>query len=573
MELVIQFAGYLLLLQLVNAVCTWPKTDVLFALDSTTNVDTTANHRRLVDFVRAQSRHMKWGPDGNQVAVAQFTPHAKYEFGFVSNNLESLDRQLNSVPYVPCQSRGTHCMQDLASKDHKIIASHPTIPGLNTLVRGALSADEGNRVTVPDVLVVISTSLYEPREVRAGELLVRPLSPTHVFIITIGNGAPSTYTHNVQFAATTNRLAAIDFNSLIDLELPLCESVNSFLGEEQIRTGGFLKPSLCILIIALTAVIAVLIVLCLSYTIYRFRNDNRRLGSQLRAEQENLRKQEEYYNGKLRERSAHVKEREKTMLDLINESQRIREYRDQPMPLPVTVVNNEEEDLTLDDRTLFNLERSHSHLPVDHPARALPPIDLLLLVDASSSIGINSYETVKQTLREFVNDIDIAPGRSRVATIVFANEPQVYFGFDRYYTVRSVRTAIRRMPYLGGPTFLAKALSFSAGVFYQEQNMKEVTHRNRTMPTPRHDRPQIMIVVSDGISDDNFDRQATQLHERIKERLIPVTRFDGAVFTLDQREAMSLWLWRTQRLWNENYAGYVEREKTFNLTGRRTNRN
>jgi hypothetical protein len=63
-----------------------------------------------------------------------------------------------------------------------------------------------------------------------------------------------------------------------------------------------------------------------------------KLNSQLRAERENLRKQEEYYNGKLRDRSAHEKEREKTMMELLGESQRIREhYRDGPMP--VTVVN------------------------------------------------------------------------------------------------------------------------------------------------------------------------------------------------------------------------------------------
>jgi hypothetical protein len=103
---------------------------------------------------------------------------------------------------------------------------------LNTLVRGALSADEGNRVVIPDIVIVISTSLYQPREVNPGEILVRPLSPTHVFLITIGNGAPSArYMHTVQFAATTTHLAAIDFNSLSQLELPLCESVNSFLGK------------------------------------------------------------------------------------------------------------------------------------------------------------------------------------------------------------------------------------------------------------------------------------------------------------------------------------------------------
>jgi hypothetical protein len=115
------------------------------------------------------------------------------------------------------------------------------------------------------------------------------------------------------------------------------------------------------------------------------------------------------------------------------------------------------------------------------------------------------------------------------------------------------------MPYLGGSTFLAKALSFAAGIFYQEQNMKDVRYKNKTMPTPRHDRPQIMLVVSDGISDDSYDREATHLHERMlvkiaalvtksfnKERMVPITRFDGSVFTLDQREALSIWLWRTQ---------------------------
>lgn len=68
--------------------------------------------------------------------------------------------------------------------------------------------------------------------------------------------------------------------------------------------------------------------------------DNR-LNSLLKSERENSRKQEEFFNGKLRERSAHEKEKERTMMDLLNESQRIRgHYRaDGVAPLPVTVVN------------------------------------------------------------------------------------------------------------------------------------------------------------------------------------------------------------------------------------------
>uniref|UniRef100_A0A914QBY8 Uncharacterized protein n=1 Tax=Panagrolaimus davidi TaxID=227884 RepID=A0A914QBY8_9BILA len=85
-----------------------------------------------------------------------------------------------------------------------------------------------------------------------------------------------------------------------------------------------------------------------------------------------------------------------------------------------------------------------------------------------------------------------------------------------------------------------------------------------------------MIVVSDGASDDNFDKQATHLHEKMlvkiaavvtksfnKDRLLPITRFDGSVFLLDQQQALSIWLWRQQRMWTENFAEYVEREKTL----------
>lgn len=48
------------------------------------------------------------------------------------------------------------------------------------------------------------------------------------------------------------------------------------------------------------------------------------------------------------------------------------------------------------------------------------------------------------------------------------------------------------MPYLGGPTFMAKAFSFAAGVLWQDQNMKKVRMRHRFMPTPRHDRLQVL---------------------------------------------------------------------------------
>ncbi|CAD5224153.1 unnamed protein product [Bursaphelenchus okinawaensis] len=555
----------------VSAKCTWPETDVLFVIDSTINIDSSANHRLLLELIKLELSHMKLGRDGVQVSVAQFTPTAKYEFGLSAEGFEAMERRINTIQYLPCQAQGEQCTRNAAS--------------LNTLLNGGLISDAANRLTSPDVMIVISTSLYQPREVNVYELLIKPSSPTHVFLITIGSAAPSTrYLNSLQFAATTTHLAALDFESLAQLEYPLCESVNSFISNQNTTPrAGLFKPTLCIVAIVLTAVIGLVLSLCLCYAVYHYKSDVRRLQSQLQLERENSRKREESLMDRIRQRSANEKEREKTMMELINESNRLRDHyrdettrREQSMPLPVTLVAPEDE-VTVDDYTLTTLARSQSFPPPEHPIKSLPPVDVLLLIDSSSSIGLNSFNQVKQMLRAFVADIDIAPSRSRVATVLFAAEPKVYFGFDRYYSVRSVRTAIRRMPYLGGATFLAKALSFAAGILYQEQNMKKVRHRHRLMPTPHHDRPQVMVVVSDGISDDTFDQEVTHLHERLmiriaavvtksfnRERMTAVTKYSGSVFTLDQKEALSIWLWRTQRMWNENFGSYVRREKSFN---------
>lgn len=172
--------------------------------------------------------------------------------------------------------------------------------------------------------------------------------------------------------------------------------------------------------------------------------------------------------------------------------------------------------------------------------------------------------------------VKVTPGRSRVATILFASEPSVYFDFHRFYSHQAVRNALYRMPYFGGGTMLAKALSFAAGVLWQEQNMKRVAHQLKSLPTPKHDRLQVMVVVSDGISDDDFTSQAAHLHERMlvkiaavttrqlnKAKLRPLARHDGAIFTMNEREALSIWLWNAQKHWNDNYGAYVERERTF----------
>ncbi|CAP36239.2 Protein CBG18899 [Caenorhabditis briggsae] len=228
------------------------------------------------------------------------------------------------------------------------------------------------------------------------------------------------------------------------------------------------------------------------------------------------------------------------------------------------------------DSTETDLEELNrrTHLPRDHPARKLPPIDLMFLVDTSSSIGINNFDIQKNFICEILKDVDVAPGRSRISMVQYAQDPSVVFGFDQYYSYESVRRGVMRLSYTGGATMLSKALAFAGGIMYHEQNLKKTTKRHQFLPTPKHDRLQVLCLVSDGYSDDSADKESVNLHDRLhvkifavvtrsfnKDKLVPITRFDGSVFTVHQRESVAIWLWRQQRIWAEHYSAFIEKEK------------
>lgn len=80
----------------------------------------------------------------------------------------------------------------------------------------AKEIDRGNRPSIPDLVILISTSAYRPPELKTGETLIQPQAPIHFFIITIGaNTMAMPYSMKpVEFAATTG-------NARMDLQF-LC---------------------------------------------------------------------------------------------------------------------------------------------------------------------------------------------------------------------------------------------------------------------------------------------------------------------------------------------------------------
>lgn len=81
----------------INENCRWPVSDTLFVIDSTVNVATNANHAVFLNFMARVSSQIVKRNNGRSndgistLAAVQFTPEARFEFGFGQHE-EGLER-------------------------------------------------------------------------------------------------------------------------------------------------------------------------------------------------------------------------------------------------------------------------------------------------------------------------------------------------------------------------------------------------------------------------------------------------------------------------------------------------
>uniref|UniRef100_A0A1I7XFE9 VWFA domain-containing protein n=1 Tax=Heterorhabditis bacteriophora TaxID=37862 RepID=A0A1I7XFE9_HETBA len=553
----------LTILRLCSA-CRWPTVDALFILDGTSNTN-LFEHQAQISFVKKIFSQIFISESRSRTSVAQFTPQARVEMDLVKtkSNAEA-EMNLQRIVYSPCnaETESDRC-SPLAS--------------VNSLARIMLA--NGNRKWIHDVIVVISTSKYKIPQLVSSykltkEILISPLSPIHVFYIIVGSLTSSS--DHFEPSANSIQMNAVDFNALNHLVNPLCENVNTFVRDRNLISK-------------------------VSQTEKALRSQNEYFTAKLHAQMEDqikigekhaeeLRKQQEALQAEsvghqpltdnaVKNNQAHgnlnpitVKMKpvdygtaisdngDNNGLDkldeILNTSKKVngaitnRKDKREVSRLDLNGSSSEKQEEGSEITTDSGFSALPGHLSLDHPARTLPPIDIMFLVDSSSSIGITNFDIIKSNIVRILDDIDIAPGRSRVSLVQYAQQPSVVFGFDKYYSISSVKKGVMRMSYTGGATMLAKALSFAAGLLYREQNLKQGKRRkHKLMPTPRHDRLQVLCITSDGASEDNIDKAASNLHEKLqvkvfamvtrsfnKEKLYPITRFEGSVFVMDQKE-------------------------------------
>ncbi|VDN55984.1 unnamed protein product [Dracunculus medinensis] len=500
--------------------CIWPIVDALFVIDGQANVG-IINHELIKKFAYKIAQQMPISQSNSHVALAQYTPLTELQFSLISGTSQS---EIESTPYVPCRAQNT---------------------SLNSIVKMGLNSASGNRQWIPDAVIVISSEKNNINEVNNRENLVAPISPIHIFLITIGSlDDPLSTINKFTSAATTLTFSAISYETLPKLIKPICQSANDFIRTFDV---GF---AIAIIVLILLFLLSLLLL----YALYQFWHESKHCIESIRQ------KFLKFVVMKMNLYTSFPLKFPK-YLDKQLEDPNIANYRRED-----NAADEDGDDVTI-EADFHRYDRSF--LPPGHPAKALPPIDLLFLIDASSSIGNVNFENLqnffcedptKKYIIAVLKNVDISAGRSRVAVILFAQEPLVSFGFNKYYTHGSIIASIKRLPYLGGPTHLAKALLFASGLLYHEQNLRNGKHRkHKFLPTPRHDRLQVIIVVSDGYSEDDFEKVSHILYDKMhvkiaamvhrtfsRSKLLPLTRFDESIFSLDQIEAISIWLWQQQ---------------------------
>ncbi|VDM45633.1 unnamed protein product [Toxocara canis] len=188
-----------------------------------------------------------------RVGFAKFTPKAILEFSLISGiNKEELKRRINMASYEPCIESETGCFP---------------IATINSIAKAALHVTSGNRASVPDAMIIISSTAYRIPELGVGETLMKPTSPVFVFYVSVGK-LDEISSDSVKYAssATTIKFSAIGYDALQKLTEPLCD--------DNVTDSASFGGASAIVVIVIIIIIFIIVLLLLCYAVYRYRKES-----------------------------------------------------------------------------------------------------------------------------------------------------------------------------------------------------------------------------------------------------------------------------------------------------------
>lgn len=127
-------------------------------------------------------------------------------------------------------------------------------------------------------------------------------------------------------------------------------------------------------------------------------------------------------------------------------------------------------------------------------------VDLGFLIDGSGSIeyhGRGNFRLMLDFIKSNVVTLPISRTQSRVGAVLFSTSPIPLFRFGQLNTITHVQQAIDSIRYPRGKTYIGKALAYTRRFLFSGRR--------------RRNRKRILIMLTDGISQDRVARQASLL--------------------------------------------------------------
>ena len=114
--------------------------------------------------------------------------------------------------------------------------------------------------------------------------------------------------------------------------------------------------------------------------------------------------------------------------------------------------------------------------------------DVVFVIDTSGSIGSSLFQLIKEFTANITTEIIRGSPRSAVAVISYGSSAYIQFNLQAYTTLSSLLSAINQLPYSGGGTDTAEALTLL------------LSSAQSGVLGLRSDSAKIAIVITDGRS-------------------------------------------------------------------------
>ncbi|XP_073677634.1 collagen alpha-1(XII) chain-like [Garra rufa] len=141
-----------------------------------------------------------------------------------------------------------------------------------------------------------------------------------------------------------------------------------------------------------------------------------------------------------------------------------------------------------------------THVPADVFTCATPA-DIVILVDGSSSVSYENFETLKSLLEIFLGSFTVGSNQTRIGLVQYSGDPQIEWHLNSHSTKKAVINAVKSLLQKGGNTHTGLALT------------RILENSFKAESGSRPDVPKIVILITDGESRDDVLSPAQRLRD------------------------------------------------------------